>query len=400
MELIGIIVGIAAGLVAVVAAIAGAIRWLYQKIFSDGSQSDPNVNPLQQGMSADERERLVRVEAQLAELQKGAAAPPEGSAPSEVAALAAQASDEIEEALSEAVALQDENKEREAIERLLTAYNKDMPPEAKSQLHLLAGNGFLNLSEYGQAEYHFRTSLAAGRTAESKEAEAAVLGNLGIIYRIQGDQSKARDHHEDSAAIYREIGNQLGEANALGNIGVAYGSQDDWPKAMSYFQQAFVIHRLIGDRLQEAHGLGNIGSSYLKLGEFGKAEGPLQQALAIEREIGDRRGEAQDLGNLGSVYMSLREYAKGRDHLHQALAIHREIGNRLSEANALGNLGLLAAATSDHDEACQRLNEALSIFDEIGAGGQGPDLARAKLQELGCDEGAQELSTSEDPPTG
>ncbi len=95
--------------------------------------------------------RIANVEAQLAELQKGIAAPPPGSAPSEVAALAAQASDEIEEALSEAVALQSQHKEREAIERLLTAYDMEMPPEAKAQLHNLAGSSFLNLSELGEA---------------------------------------------------------------------------------------------------------------------------------------------------------------------------------------------------------------------------------------------------------
>ena len=92
--------------------------------------------------------------------------------------------------LAEAVALQDQGKEREAIERLLTAYDEEMPPEAKAQLHLLVGNGYYRLSDYGAAEHHYVYSLEAARVAESKEAEAAVLGNLGVIYSIKATNPK------------------------------------------------------------------------------------------------------------------------------------------------------------------------------------------------------------------
>ena len=36
---------------------------------------------------------------------------------------------------------------REAIEGVLTAYDRELPPRAKAQLHLVAGNAFFGLSD-------------------------------------------------------------------------------------------------------------------------------------------------------------------------------------------------------------------------------------------------------------
>ena len=130
-----------------------------------------------EGMTEEERARLKRVEESLAELQGQMAAPPPGSQPVETEVLAVQATDRTEELLAEAVQLQAQNKEQDAIERLLTAYDMDMPSVAKAQLHLLAGTSFLNLSELEEAEGHYRQALDASREANHRGGQAAALGN-------------------------------------------------------------------------------------------------------------------------------------------------------------------------------------------------------------------------------
>ena len=342
-------------------------------------------------------ERLARVEGILEELQRGSAAPPEGSSPSETAALAAQATERTEGLLAEAVALQDDNKEREAIEKLLTAYDEDMPALAKAQLHLLAGNGYIRLSEYDPAEHHYEASLEAGRAAESAAAEADALAGQGLVSRYHGDLQKAEEHQQKALAIYRETGNQLGEAAQLGNLGVVFALQGDLPKAEDHFQEAFAIDRETGNKPGEAYELNNLGNVYALQADLPKAEDHYHQALAIDRESGNQSGEARTLGNLGNVYREQGDLAKAEGHLMQALYIHREIGDRLGEAIQLGNLGLLFAALNEPAKACQQLEEALSIFNEIGASMEA-DKATSQLQRLGCDEAGG--SRTEDAPTG
>ena len=369
------------GIIAAIVGIIGLPIGIWFQFFRKSENQDASV--MQPGMSADERERLVRVESQLAELQEKTAAPPEGGAPSETDALAAQASDETERLLAEAIELQGKNKERDAIERLLTAYNMEMPAEAKAQLHGLAGISFFNLSELKEAEGHFRQALAATKEAEHRQGEATALGNLGMIYQQRGDLAKAQEHHQQALAIKREIGDRAGQADVLSNLGLIFQRLGIFPEAEGHFQQALVIDREIGNSLGEGKTLGNLGNTYMRQGDLAKAEDHLQQALAITRDTGDRLGEALTLGNLGNVHPN--DAAIARDYYTQALAIQREIGDRLGEANQLGNLGLLAARTGGSDEACGRLKEALFIYDEIGAGTEGVETVRAKLEKLGCE---------------
>ena len=333
------------------------------------------------------REQVARNAELIAELQEQLLAGQPGAPQVEAKELAAQAPTErTERLLAEAVELQNSHKEREAIERLLTAYDMEMPEEAKVQLHLLAGNGFLRLSELEEAESHYRQVLDASTEAGIRAGTGPALGNLGLIYQLRGELPKSKEHHQQSLAIALERGNQLGAANSLGNLGLIYRHQGDFTQAKAHHEQALEIHREIGYRPGEAISLGNLGLVYQREGQLTEAEEHHEEALAIHREIGYRLGEAEQLGNLGIIYEfeERKDLAKAEDYYRQALAIHGDIGNRSGEAASLGNLGLLAADREQKDEACRLLKEAVAIYEEIGAGGQGPETVRAALEALGC----------------
>lgn len=387
------IVGIIAGIVASVGVLVAIWFQFVRKT------EEPNVNLVQPGMSADERERLVRVELQLAELQEKTAAPPQGSEPLETTALSAQATDKTERLLAEAIELQGKNREREAIDALYEAFQRDLEPLAKSQLHLLIGNSFLNLSEFEEAESHYHQALDGSRMSEGKGAEANALGNLGVIYQHKGDRAKAKGYHQEALAIHRETGNRRGEANQLGNLGIIYQSQGDLEEAEEHHRQALAVDVEFGYRLGEAQDLGNLGIIYTDRGNLPEAEDHLQRALTIQRDIGDRLGEARQLGNLANIFAEQGDFTGAQEYMQQSLTIHREIGNRFDQANALGGLGILAAVRNDHDEACQRLREALSIFTEIGAPLE-VEQTRANLKNLGCEEEEEGGSRKEDAPGG
>jgi tetratricopeptide (TPR) repeat protein len=330
-------------------------------------------------------ERLAVVEAQLKELQERSVSPPPGASPVDTESLVAQATPRTERLLGEAIELQRQHKERDAIERLLTAYDMDLPAEAKIQLHILAGNGFLRLSELEKAEGHYRQALDASQAAQNREGEAAALGNLGIVYGQRGDPNHAEQCFRDSLAIHRELGNRRGEANQLGNLGIICKDRGDLDRAEQYHQDALAIDWEIGYRLGESNRLGNLANVYYLRGDLDRAEQHLQEALVIDRVIGNRLGEAHDLGNLGNVYLTRGNLDLAERQYQDTLAIARELSSRLSEALALGNLGLVADRLGRHGDACRLLGQASAMYDEIGAGGQGPGIVRAKLKELGCE---------------
>ena len=300
-----------------------------------------------------DNERLERVEKQLEELLETSAAPPPGSAHSETTALAAQATDKTERLLAEAVVLQDEHKEREAIEKLLTAYDMEMPPEAKTQLHLLVGNSFFKLDELDEAEGHYRQALTASRMGGIEAGKGIALGLLGIVYGEQEEFQKAREHLEQAVAVHRSTSNGLGEARDLFNLGVVFERQTQFDQAKTRYQQSLDID----------HDLGNHAGETATLDRL-----------------------ANILGKEGLICTAQGDFTHAREYHQQSLDIKRQIGDRTGQAIALANLGLVTERLGEREEACVLLGQSAAIYAEAGVEGEGPDKVRGMLEELGCEE--------------
>jgi tetratricopeptide (TPR) repeat protein len=304
--LIATIVGSAAGVIAVGVAIWFGVRTVTGKSnktdirgsiggpvatgantnVADRGSTIVHGNLVQSSVDTEARAEIARVKEQLAELQKGVVAGPPGAVPVDTTQLAEQATARTQRLLEEAIELQRQHRERDAIERLLTAYDMELPPEAKVQLHILAGNGFFRLSEYEEAEGHYRQALDASRAAQDRQGEANALGNLGLIYTNRDALDRAEQYHKEALAIDREIGNRLSEANQLGNLGNIYHHRGDLDHAEQYHQDALAIDREIGYRLGEAQDLGNLGILAARRDQRDEACQLLTEAAAIYKGIG------------------------------------------------------------------------------------------------------------------
>ncbi len=206
-----------------------------------GVQMGPGsvVHIHQEGLDMEGRERLVRMESLLNEINDRMASPQTAEADTEL--LARLATERTEQLLAEAVELQRQHKEREAIERLLTAYEMDMPTEAKAELHLLAGNGFARLSEFEEAEGHYRQALAAAKEAGDRLGQTNALTALAAVYVSRGDLAKAEDHLDEADRLLDDVGDKLGQLQILIELGMAVAKGADGTKAHDLLSKAVAI---------------------------------------------------------------------------------------------------------------------------------------------------------------
>ena len=279
-------IGVAASVIA--AMIAAVVGWVWRR-------GKPPAATAHQ---------VVEVQRMLGELQQAVLAPPLGTAPVNTKALASAATRRAEQLLTEAVELQRQHKEREAIECLLTAYDRELPAEAKTQLHILAGNGFLNLSELEEAEGHYRQALAAAQQAKDPRGQAAALGGLGNVYSCRGqpgDLDKAEQHHKKALRISTEIGNHLGQAIVLGNLGLVYAQRGELEKAKEHFKKAQAIHQQIGNRLGQAQQLGNLGLLQAQRGNAPLALDYITRARELFAQVGARAELEKTIANIKAV---------------------------------------------------------------------------------------------------
>ena len=75
-----------------------------------------------------------------------------------------------------------------------------------------------------------------------------MLGNLGNVYRNQGDLPKSEEHYQQALVIDRELGNRLGEAKHLGDLGSLAGRREQQDEACRLLQEAATIYAEIGAR--------------------------------------------------------------------------------------------------------------------------------------------------------
>jgi tetratricopeptide (TPR) repeat protein len=258
-----------------------------------------------------------------------------------------------------------------------TATNADEDLEAARICSNFAWAGnILNLRLHPQENVRWLlAALYAARRIESKEAEAAHLGNLGVTYRNLGEPCKAIEFYERALTIARKMQDNRNEGIWLGNLGLAYADLGETRQAIEFYERALAIAQEIGDRRSEGADLGNLGLAYADLGETRKAIEFYEQQLVIIREIRNRRSEGNALGNLGIAYENLGEPRKAIEYHEQALAIAREIGDRRGEGADLGNLGLAYADLGETRKAIEYHEQALAIVREIGdRRGEGADL--------------------------
>jgi tetratricopeptide (TPR) repeat protein len=267
-----------------------------------------------------------------------------------------------------------DEKIREAIREIERCRCFTMGPIERIAFCIAAGISYFISGDAPKSKIYFDDVLAISRRNdirailkdESKIAESNALGNIGLVYKNNGDWDRALSYFLDSLKICREIGFRLGEGSDLGNIGLTYQHMGNPDQALKYLQDALEISKEIEFRENEANALNNIGLVYQDKGDLDRALGSFQDALKISREIGFRLGEANALGNIGIIYRAKKDLNEAKRHFQNALKIHHKIGFRQDEASQMANIGGIFYEEKEPDLALKCLQEALKIHQEIG----------------------------------
>lgn len=249
--------------------------------------------------------------------------------------------------------------------------------ESRQQEAAVLGNTGLaygGLEQYERAIDFFEQALAITRDIDERQVEAIVLSNMGDAYYLLERFERAIEVYEQWLTLAPEIDDRQSESRILGNLGSSYDALEDYDRAIEFLEQSLAIQREISDLPGTALSLNNLGNAYRSLEQFDRAIEFYEQALAIRHNIDDRQGEADALNNLGATYFGLKQYARAIEYYEQFLAIRRDVddssearpGQRRQEGIVLRNLGLAYRILHDYQRAIDFHQQALAIARELG----------------------------------
>ncbi|MGM1065058.1 ATP-binding protein [Saccharothrix sp. Mg75] len=225
------------------------------------------------------------------------------------------------------------------------------------------------LYPYFRAVGHWHHACAMLRTAHATaartgdlRARAAVLNDLGYVYRRQGDLDAAAAAQTHALELHTRNGDPVGQAATLTDLGYVHLLRGELDAAADTSRRAVDLYARSDDPSAHANALNNLGRVHLLREEADEAADTLMRALDLYRRSEDPLSQANALNNLGYVHLLRGASAQAVDAQARALDLHTRRGDLLGQANAHLGLGIAHHRQHEPGPARAHLSRALHLF--------------------------------------
>ena len=195
--------------------------------------------------------------------------------------------------------------------------------------------------------------------------------NLGNIYNMKGNHSKAEEFWKASLEINTSIGNLEQEALLLMNFGIYYYDLCSHERAMDLYKKAEAIFITTGNKNGEALGLVNQAESLFLCCEYSKSLTALKKAKYIFASTNNFGEEASCLFILAKSYLLLGAKEEAQNYLlkYKSFISDHKLGQihelQLNFIETLGFLYLPEEYDSDYLKMLETISEKLYAVEDM-----------------------------------
>ena len=227
--------------------------------------------------------------------------------------------------------------------------------EKTQQALVLETRGLIDLrrSRFEEAIGQFEQELPE-IPSDRPDILAAAMNNLGWCTYKLGDSKRALDNFQRGLELARKVSNTNNEQMCLGNIGNIYKDQGDFTEARRYYTEAINLNR--GDRESIAKWYGNLADIAIQSQDWKTADDYNGKQLKIDREIGARDGESYALYHAALIAFGKRDISEAEALFQQAIQSGSD--DPSPKLNSQTGLAKLYAAT-DRPEKAEREFQAV-----------------------------------------
>jgi CHAT domain-containing protein len=268
------------------------------------------------------------------------------------------------------------------------------------------GQALYNLGEFDLAILAHDTAVTLRGEANDQAGVAYSLGQIGVLYKENGDYAKATNYLDkayeiylkledksslagistkrggiaqkisnyneafknyfDALNLYRSINDLIEVGNSFYNIAAVYAKQNKFTNAIAFLDSALVYQNSTGDLSGQMYTLNYKGSlTEIQYKNNKKAMDLYRQALAIARLTGSPYNEAVCQAAIANLYANMGEYSKSKLYHDSCYNIYVRIKDRLQQSYSLVNIGYYYTGTGNFKEGEKKFKEALRIAEEI-----------------------------------
>ncbi|MCA9926804.1 MAG: AAA family ATPase [Anaerolineales bacterium] len=227
----------------------------------------------------------------------------------------------------------------------------------------------LFVGEMNQARQCVEEILACVENLENNSVPALALTVAAQYYMETGDLARAAKFQSLSAEAVRLTGNYIQEAAIRGNLGLIYAMLGLYTQARTTLEAGEERAKEIGDRRLYASIMCHLGYVHDRSGDKVLARKVGEQALKALAGLGDAYGEANSLTYLGHLLEEAGELTLAAKYLAQARASYAGLGLEADKFEAQALEARVALALGQHETAEQLTTEVWHYLSEHGSEG-------------------------------
>jgi CHAT domain-containing protein len=232
----------------------------------------------------------------------------------------------------------------------------------EANAHINFGKLLMDLEAYDLAIAEFKLSLGLARSAQAASSEQAALGNMGWSYFQIGDFEDANSFLTKAEEIAERIQDTKNQELWLRDLGILFEVQDEYSKADSYDQRSLMLAQQIGTKDTIAINYHNLAQLEIKRGRLDKAEDYNRLAYSAEGLAAADVSDPYLLLTSAEIAQQRREFSKAEQYLN--MVIHGPNADSSLRWQAQSDLANLYAAHNENEKAEAKFVEALQTVED------------------------------------
>ncbi|MBU1429090.1 tetratricopeptide repeat protein [Myxococcota bacterium] len=251
-------------------------------------------------------------------------------------------------------------------EMLSLTWALNLPSQGGLALHKL-GQSCRALGEYEEALTHLKRARTLFRKSEDIRGLAATADEIGRVHRFKGDLTLAEEHIREGLRLRRYIDDTRSVALSLNHLANVFVSRGDLASAAARFEEGLTLARAAEDQRTEAELLTGLGAQRAALGRVEEAFDLWAQARPMAQALGDVALTGAIAQHIGASLLEKQDPEAAKPVLEEAVAIFRDIADQRGLAEARLNLGRAYLNLGDAKRALRCVMEAKEGAERISA---------------------------------
>jgi Nif-specific regulatory protein len=243
-----------------------------------------------------------------------------------------------------------------------------------AQVQHLLGNIFIAIGNLRQAEVEIRDAVASYRRVGDESGMADAQNKLAQIFFIKSEFDRAIESLNEAIDHVRKIkdhGPML--ARAFGNLGRVYLLLGDWTKASKYFHDSIKQNEIVENQTSICRNLLSLGYMAQLQRKFNQAHDYYRKACDIIQKKGLKREKAIYHEYSGELAKDQRNTGEASHHLSFAIHLGEEIAPQSSllcqSYRILAQLQVNAGKLDLAESSCQKsLQVSKSLSEKLEEG--------------------------------